>query len=380
MRVYFLLILVALVFFSCQREITGIIPVPNRVDSTSVSGQLIGIKTYYIYGTDTLPQDYYEFKYDSNPKRLIVYDHTGNPVTKQFNLDVDTADKIWTYDNNDQLIEQSGFYKSIANITYTNRINRTGSNLKNFDYQLANFYTDCQSMQYQLNTGHISGVFITQIKNGLKEIRYVDTLAAHDPFGNTDCDYTVYFDAAGRLTMKIVNGIMLRDHPLDCTRFKYFPLHDTVKQFFYDPGNGKLVKAKLAYYAGAWGDTPGEVERQTFTYDYVYDQKDNQKISQFFDQYFWGKDLQPWFSYCPLTSTGGGGSDDAFFTPEFAHLKYGVCEKISLTKENFMHGISEGKYSYNYVFKNDYDANGNLVHCSIPAGSVNDSYYEFIYH
>lgn len=364
---------------SCQKQLHELIPpVLNDSSNAAKPGQLIGMKIYYLNGTDTVPTDYYQFAYDSNPKRLIEYHHLADSSGISFSLDMDTANKIWTYDNNNLLVTQAGFYKGINNITYINNINRDAAGqLESFVYQNAYYKPDCSTYQYDIVTESATGIFNT-LPGALKAIRYVDTLSGADDWGNKETDYTVYFDAAGRVQTKVLNGFRLKDGP-GCHTLNYYPVNDTVKQLLYDPATGKLLKSIITYYQGAVGSTPADLEKTTYTCTYTYDARDNQKISRFFQEYTWGKDLQSWFTYRPQTiGSAGGGVDDDYFQPEFEHLKFGVCEKMTYTIESFLHNVSEGKYTLACVVNSTFNTKGDITGYSIsnPAYS---SYFQFIY-
>jgi hypothetical protein len=277
-------------------------------------------------------------------------------------------------------VQVAGFLSGSNTITYINKINRSGSGaLQSFEY-LNNYpYIDCSNFQQLEHTGQINGIFTVQTINGLKKVRYLDTLSSGISAGNQNCAYTVYFDNAGRMTTKVVNGIQLVDDRATCTRFDYFPVNDTTRQFVYDAATGQLMHSFSSEYAGHFGSVPQDVDRQRVITDYQYDKMDNHKISQFFSEYRWGPDLSSWFTYGFNNVAGGTGVVDGFFPSEFENLKYGICEKINITEETVSRGVVIDKLVSDYTFKRAYDSKGNLIRYSIAKGAIDSYYYEFIY-
>lgn len=378
MRIFLLLLLTVLAFSSCQKQIKDLLPIAATDSTTTViaqKGQLIGIKVFGIVGADTLPSGYIEYKFDSVSNRLIIYNHMGIYNTHQFDLNRDTADKFFTYDRNNLLISQSGFHNGLNNITYTSTVGRKADgSLASYSYTDTYVSLDCTTLQNTTKRHNTKGTFEYQVKDGFKTIHYLDTATVGDSFGNQNADYTVYFNADGTIKMKILNGIIVPGDNNACGKFKYITVNDTVKQFFY--AGGKLQKSIIKYN---YPTTQSTSPRSSLTYvlNYTYAPVDNGKIARFCTQYPWGKDLSGWFSYQPQTIGELGGGSDFYFSEDYDHLKYGICTKISGTWEYVNGGVSQGIYPYESSYKNEYDADGNLVRCSTIPGA--NQYLEFIY-
>jgi len=362
------LITVFIIFQSCQKTISdfGDLPKSDSTVSTQQTPASIKDMRFYLITTDTVLQDAWRFRYDSVAKTLYQYE--THDTTNYSNIPYIS----WLYNSKGQLLQMDYFDKAMeAGYSKSTIIDRSATGEPKSVEFISQTAAYCSN---NIETNRFKGSFIYGSSNGKKTIRFIDTLSSPGGFANMDADYAVYFDEMNRPEYKILSRWNYYDYSCNLL---YHPSGDTVFHIEYDAITGypKTIMSQTIFLRGQ-GPVIGN-DREKVTNTYYYSNKDNHKISAFFQNYWWGRDLRDWFTFNPVSNLYYIlPGDDIQSWGDYQFLKYGIVDRIDQTDELMLDNVfSRQVYSLHPVYQ--YDSSGRITRCAIPE---DNSFIEFSYY